>query len=218
MSSFLLRVELPDIPGSLGRLASAIGATGANIEAIEIVEHRNDGSAVDDVFVQPPAGLMPDSIVSACTSLEGVAVQWISRYTAGENITRDLEVVEAMTEQPADAVRRLVRLVPEAFRVDWAMTVARDDGRVHVVERSSAAPEEVPPDSPWPTDIGAGRRVETSEANQDVLVAACPLGSEELLVIARTGGPLILNSEIARLSHLAALAASIGATAEPGFV
>jgi len=27
--SYLLRVELPDVPGSLGRLASAIGASGA---------------------------------------------------------------------------------------------------------------------------------------------------------------------------------------------
>jgi len=44
----LLRVELPNVPGSLGRLASAIGAAGGDIEAIEIVEKRYDGTAVDD--------------------------------------------------------------------------------------------------------------------------------------------------------------------------
>ena len=43
---YLLRVELPDVPGSLGRVASAIGEAGGDIEAIEIVEHRRDGSAV----------------------------------------------------------------------------------------------------------------------------------------------------------------------------
>ncbi|MDQ3591372.1 MAG: amino acid-binding protein, partial [Actinomycetota bacterium] len=37
--AFLLRVELPDVPGSLGTLASALGTTGADIQAIEIVEH-----------------------------------------------------------------------------------------------------------------------------------------------------------------------------------
>ena len=37
---FLLRVELPDVPGSLGRLATAIGEAGGDIEAIEIVEKR----------------------------------------------------------------------------------------------------------------------------------------------------------------------------------
>ena len=40
--AFLMRVSLPDVPGSLGAMASAIGAAGGNIEAIEIVEHRSD--------------------------------------------------------------------------------------------------------------------------------------------------------------------------------
>ena len=48
----LLRVELPDVPGSLGRVASAIGAAGGDIEAIEIVEKRYDGTAVDDVLLE----------------------------------------------------------------------------------------------------------------------------------------------------------------------
>ena len=43
----LLRVELPNVPGSLGRLASAIGAAGGDIEAIEIVEKRLDGTDVE---------------------------------------------------------------------------------------------------------------------------------------------------------------------------
>lgn len=216
MSSFLLRVELPDVPGSLGRLAAAIGATGANIEAIEIVEHRVDGFAVDDVFVQPPDGLMPDSIVSACTSLDGVRVQWISRYTAGENITRDLEVVEAMTERPREAVDRLVTLVPETFRVDWAMALGRAGEGFSIRAGSSAAPDAVPPEVSWPADFRSGRRFPLPEPYQDILVAACPLGEDAMLVIARSGGPEILDSEIARLSHLAALAGSIRATAAPG--
>ncbi len=44
---FLLRVELLDVPGSLGRVATAIGEAGGDIEAIEIVEKRHDGTAVD---------------------------------------------------------------------------------------------------------------------------------------------------------------------------
>ena len=63
--SYLLRVELPDVPGSLGRLASAIGAAGGNIDAIEIVERSHDGIAIDDVFLAPEPGVMPDSIISA---------------------------------------------------------------------------------------------------------------------------------------------------------
>ena len=113
--SYLLRVALPDVPGSLGRLASAIGTAGGNIDAIEIVE-RSDGRAVDDVFLAPEPGVMPDSIVSACTSLPDVEVLWISRYGAGSNLTRDLEVVEAMTSEPEVARDTLVDLLPADLR------------------------------------------------------------------------------------------------------
>ena len=57
--AFLLRVELPDVPGSLGALATALGSAKADIEAIEIVEHRADGTAVDDVLLELPPTSCP---------------------------------------------------------------------------------------------------------------------------------------------------------------
>ena len=132
--SYLLRVELPDVPGSLGRLASAIGAAGANIDAIEIVGRDSSaGLAIDDVFINPDAEVMPDSIVSACNSLDGVRVLWISRYAAGGNLFLDLEAVESMTQDPAKAVDRLVDSMPTVFRVDWAAHLRRDGETATVV-------------------------------------------------------------------------------------
>ena len=52
------------------------------------------------MLVEIPAGVMPDSIVSACNALDGVEVVWISRYAAGNNIFLDLEVVEELTGDP----------------------------------------------------------------------------------------------------------------------
>ena len=121
---YLLRVELPDVPGSLGRVASAIGEAGGDIDAIEIVEKR-DGFAVDDVLLEMAPGVMPDSIISACSVLDGVSVLWINRYAAGGNLFLDLEVVESLTEDPSTARDRLVDLLPIAFRVDWAARVTR---------------------------------------------------------------------------------------------
>ena len=99
---YLMRVELPDVPGSLGRVASAIGEAGGDIDAIEIVEKR-DGFAVDDVLLETAPGVMPDSVVSACSVLDGVSVLWINRYAAGGNLFLDLEVVESLTEDPSTA-------------------------------------------------------------------------------------------------------------------
>src|SRR3954452_21315453 len=100
---FLLRVELPDVPGSLGRLAGAIGEAGGDIGAIEIVEKR-DGLAVDDVLLETAPGAMPDSIVSACNALDRVRVVWVSRYAAGGNLVLDLEAVEELSARPEGAL------------------------------------------------------------------------------------------------------------------
>lgn len=210
---YLLRVLLPDVPGSLGRLASAIGSAGGDIDAIEIVERHSDGTAIDDVFVVIDHGVMADSIVSACTSLEGVTVQWISRYGAGSNLIRDLEAVEAMTREPKQAKNTLVDLIPVVFVVDWAMRVSRADpaapGSGTVLHRSTAAPEQIPDDVRWPGDLSRGGIIAMPERYSDLLVAGAALDHDELVVVGRNGGPRILDSEIARLSHLAALARSI---------
>lgn len=207
--SYLLRVELPDVPGSLGRLASAIGSAGGNIDAIEIVERRADGRVVDDVFLAANTGVMPDSIISACTALEDVEVLWISRYGAGVNITRDLEVVEAMTIRPSAAADTLVDLIPMAFVVDWAARVRREGSGGKILHATTGAPSEIPEDITWPEDLDRGRHIEVPERLGDLLVAGCTLSPDEMVVVARRGGPQILDSELARLCHLAALAQSI---------
>jgi hypothetical protein len=197
--SLLLRVELPDVPGSLGRLATAIGGAGGDIEALEIVEKRHDGTAVDDVLVETPAGVMPDSIVSACNTLDGVRVVWISRYAAGNNLFLDLEVVEELTTSPETALERLVDLLPVTFRCEWGAWVGPGD---EVLRGTEGAPSDIPfhsIDKPVHLDPAAG---------QDIRCAA-PLTGKEIVVIGRRGGPEFLESELARLGHLAGLAASI---------
>ena len=201
---FLLRVALPDVPGSLGRVATAIGEAGGDIEAIEIVEKRHDGTAVDDVLLEMAPGAMPDSVVSACQPLEGVEVIWISRYAAGGNLFLDLEVVEELTANPGSALDTLVGLLPVTFRVDWAARLsappaaARADGH-----RRRPARHRV--------DRAAGRRADGRVRRETAspCTARRPLGDDGLVVLGRDGGPEFLDSELARLAHLVALAASI---------
>lgn len=197
---FLLRVELPDVPGSLGRLAGAIGEAGGDIEAIEIVEKRHDGTAVDDVLLELPPGAMPDSIVSACNLLPGVHVVWISRYAAGGNLFLDLEAVEDLTANPTEALDRLVDLLPVTFRADWAARVHRVDGVRYSTE---AAPSDLEFH-----ELVRTERVEVPGDDVNVMVAA-RLGGNEIVVVGRRGGPDFLDSELARVGHLAGLAMSI---------
>ncbi len=198
---FLLRVELPDVPGSLGRLATAIGEADGDIEAIEIVEKRDDGTALDDVLLNTES--MPDSIVSACNALDGVEVVWISRYAAGGNLVLDLEAVEVITAKPLEAVERLVDMLPDVFRVDWAARVHRAKGLVH---GTTAAPADLEF-----TEIEGPTRIELP-GDDVTLVVAARLDGNEIIVVGRRGGPEFIDSELARLGHLVGLAVSISET------
>ncbi|NUR08257.1 MAG: ACT domain-containing protein [Nocardioidaceae bacterium] len=210
---YLLRVELPDVPGSLGRVATAIGEAGGDIEAIEIVEHRRDGTAVDDVLLETAPGVMPDSLVSACNTLDGVQVLWVSRYGAGGNLFLDLEAVETLTQNPSTALDELVDLLPITFRADWAMRLRRRGVDVQVRHRTSAAPQATDGHPEWFPATHAARvelPPDWAQSYEGTLLAAAPIGDEEELVLfGRRGGPDVLDSELARLGHLAALAVSI---------
>ncbi len=199
---YLLRVELPDVPGSLGRVATAIGMAGGDIEAIEIVEKR-DGVAVDDVLLETAPTAMPDSIVSACNALDGVRVVWISRYAAGGNLFLDLEAVEEISAEPHGALDRLIELLPVTFRADWAARVSKTDGVVHA---TGAAPG----DLDWlPVERAAILDVD----DENAVLCAARLNKTEIVIIGRRGGPEFLDSEVARLAHLVGLAMSIARTA-----
>jgi len=211
---FLLRVELPDVPGSLGRVATAIGEAGGDIEAIEIVEHRPDGTAVDDVLMEMAPGMMPDSIVSACNLLDGVHVLWVSRYAAGGNLFLDLEVVEQLTQNPALALDDLVDLLPVTFRADWGVRLCRTDSGVKQVHATSAAPDLGDEQAAW-FPLRRASRLKVSDDWSQLranVVAGAPLDQDEIVVIGRRGGPDVLQSEIARLGHLAALAVTISSS------
>jgi hypothetical protein len=210
--AFLLRVELPDVPGSLGALATVLGGAGADIEAIEIVERRSDGKVIDDVLLELPPQVMPDALITACHSLEGVTVNWISRYNAGANLSMDLEAVERFTDDPALAISSLVEVLPATFRTDWAFAIERVDGGPSVIAKSSTAPDLVDEAVEW-LDLRSSKVLREVPEWDSTVVAASPardrLGHGLVVVVGRHGGPEFLNSELARLGHMVSLAASV---------
>jgi hypothetical protein len=72
MALFRLNVSLPDRPGSLGLLASAIGAAGADIRGLVVLKSE-DGRGFDEVTVAVP-GTDPSDLVEVLGSIGGVEV------------------------------------------------------------------------------------------------------------------------------------------------
>jgi hypothetical protein len=212
----LLRVVIPDRPGSLGALATALGAAQADIVGLDVIEHRGDGTVVDDILVDLPHGRLPDALVSACHSLEGASVVFLRYYPHHGGLQRDLQAVEAMTAEPGKVDSVLVNIAPDVFRADWALIMQADgDGGLQLLHRSNAAPEDLAGiQAPWLPVVRA-RRLPDPEAwapswIQTATAAVTIGGPDCVLVIGRRGGPDFLDSELARLGHLVTLARAIG--------
>src|SRR5262249_27941157 len=77
--SYLLRVILPDRPGALGAVATALGEAGADILSVDVIE-RSSHHAVDDLVVDLPPDRLADSLVTAARSVPGVRVESIRPY------------------------------------------------------------------------------------------------------------------------------------------
>lgn len=204
---FLLRIALPDRPGSLGAVATAMGTVGADINAVEIVE-KYEGFAVDDFMLDLPPGIQPDALITACTTIPGVEILWLSYHPEQWGLQSDVDVLNHMTEYPERAEEILTLASPEVFRVNWAVLVDRETRQV--LAKTDLGPDLDgsgigvlgPLDSVRSAELPDGWLPGWSET----LIAVAPFRGDSSIVLARRGGPEFMKSELARLSHLAALA------------
>ena len=117
--TYLLRVSLPDRPGSLGSLAVALGSVGADIVSLDVVD-RFDGVAVDDIVVNVPHGTFPDTLITAAEQLDGVVVDSLRPFGGILDAHRELELIDAVATAGAGAAQLLADELPPTLRVGWA--------------------------------------------------------------------------------------------------
>ena len=209
--SFLIRVQLPDRPGALGALATAIGSTGADILSVDVVE-RGSGIAVDDLVVELPSGRLPDLLITAAESVEGVEVDAVRPYAGVLDTSRELELVEQVAADQRNGLAVFTEGVPRIIRAGWAMVLTRTGDEPHRLASSAAAPETGAVSLPWwPLRRGAILDSEEHWVPQPwrevgTELAAIPLSDgHKALLVGRPGGPMFRAAEVARLEHLAGI-------------
>ncbi|MGH3468779.1 MAG: amino acid-binding protein [Thermocrispum sp.] len=210
--SFLLRVQLPDSPGSLGAVAGALGAVNADILSVDVVE-RSGGVAVDDMVVELPGGSLPDALITAAESIDGVVVDAVRPYAGVLDTHRELELVEEIASAPARGLALLAEGVPRIVRAGWALVVGSGAERLAA---SGAAPEAEVGDLPW-MPLERATILDAEDAwipatwrELGTELAATPLGKpDRALLVGRPGGPMFRAAEVARLAHLAGIVAVV---------
>ena len=79
MAIFKLQIALPDRPGSLGAVASAIGFAGGDIRSLVTIKSENV-KGIDDITVAIP-GSDPTDLLEVLNAIGGVEVRSIEPAT-----------------------------------------------------------------------------------------------------------------------------------------
>jgi ACT domain len=213
--AYLLRVLLPDRPGALGAVATALGGVGGDILSVDVIE-RSSGHAVDDLVVELPPGKLPDTLVSAAAAVDGVSVETIRSYAGQIDPHRELELLDALASHPDDPLPLLANGVARVFRAGWVLILHPPvNGTAGVVAASVAAPQVTELATPWwpphparpLADLDGWAPADWVKLDTELAVA--PLGPGALLL----GRPAMrwLPAEMIHLNHLAGIAASVTA-------
>ena len=134
--SVRIRVEVGNEPGSLGRLATAIGTAGGNITALDIVD-ATTARIVQDVSVDARNDSHADEIAQVVGALDGIAVKSVRDRTF---LLHDGGKIEVRSRIPLkDRADLSMAYTPGVARICNA--IAKDPDEVHklTIKKNSVA-------------------------------------------------------------------------------
>ena len=209
---YLLRVSVPDRPGALGALATAIGEAGGDITAVDVVE-RGPSAAVDDVLVETPDATSADMILAKLNSLPAVVIEAWQPFTEGDQLRDGLDIVDGLGSTASRALAAITRIAPAVLRARWVVIIDQVNSGVAITQSSAGAPWVRWSALPWLPLPSAGI-VDADPAwvphdwGDNPQLAAAPIGGSLMVLLAvRPTGPRFRAAEVAKLANLAAIAA-----------
>ena len=129
MTTYVVRVWLPDRPGALGAVASRIGAVRGDLVGIDILE-RGGGRAIDELVVELPSDDLVPLLAAEMGQVDGVDVEDVRLAAEAAHDPRlgALEAAAVLVEQDTmdglfDALCRHARHNLDA---DWAVVLDLD--------------------------------------------------------------------------------------------
>ncbi|HUP70047.1 MAG TPA: hypothetical protein VM142_09570 [Acidimicrobiales bacterium] len=126
MTTYVVRVWVPDRPGALGAVASRIGAVRGDLVGIDILE-RGGGRAIDELVVELPSDDLVPLLVAEMGQVDGVDVEDVRPAPGfGHDPRLDaLETAAVLVEQASEEAlfSVLVERAQADFEADWAVVV-----------------------------------------------------------------------------------------------
>jgi hypothetical protein len=200
----LVRISVPDRRGVLGEVATRVGAAGADILQVQVLESES-GRAMDDLYLQVRDTAHLQRVQHQLAAVPGVHVIGVRDEPAPATGHGELELARRMIAAPARALQTLVDGVAASTGSDWAAAVHYDEhervDQVVATSPSCPGPEYVTVEVPLRLSVIGG-----SYAG----MALVPLTGTRLgLVVVRESGPPYHSAELWRLEQLGALAGHV---------
>jgi hypothetical protein len=204
-----VRISVPDRPGSLGLVASAIGLSGADIATVDVLE-SDSGRALDDVFVAVRDAAHLQGVRDHLLGVAGVQVVGVQLPAPPAGGPADLELLGQVLALPGRALQTLVDGAPGALGADWGAVIefGADDAPTGVRGISPKCPGEEHVRVNAPLRLSTPR-VAPPGGEPYGGTALVPLGNARLaLLLVRESGPPFHRTELWRLEKVGQIAGS----------
>ena len=200
----LVRISVPDRPGTLGDVASCLGAVGADIVQVQVLQ-SGAGRALDDLHLRVRDADHLARVEHQLGTLPRVQVIGVRIEPAPSTGHGELELARRMVGAPARALTTLVDGVPASTGSDWAAVVRF--GADETVEQVVATS----PTCPGPEHVRLEVPLRLSVISSPYAgMALVPLTGTRLgLVVVRESGPPYHQAELWRLEQVGALAGNV---------
>lgn len=203
-----LRISVPDRPGMLGRVASAIGQAGGDIVRVAVLDSEG-GRATDDVHVEVRDAEHLARVSDALSAVVGLTVTGTQHPVPPATGHADLELLAHVLARPERALATLVDGAPAALGADWAAAVRYSGGDpAGVVAMSHQCPGEGFVAVRAALRPASVRIVPPGRDSAYLGAALIPLGEQLALVLVRESGPEYHPWELWRLEQVGRIAAT----------
>jgi hypothetical protein len=195
-----LRLRVADRPGALGQVTRELGASGADIVQVSVL-NREQGRALDEITVFLPDQNRRPALENALRGLGGVTVEGIRPCTEVPGAFPDLDLLGRIAADPRASLNLLADALPRILAADWALVLSPDHGNAVLARSWSAPAEPVLPELPAQAGsitVGAAH------------YATAPVGGSGVnVLVCRLGDPGFHRFETMRLTRLAEVTSAV---------
>jgi hypothetical protein len=202
-----LRVDLPDRPGVLARVADVLAGCGADVLSVAVTE-RSPGRAVDDFLLEWPAGRADAALTAAVQGVAGCRVLGVRRVATVPDENPALDLVTHVLWQPHRAAETLIDMLPAFAGADWAAAVAADEPHKCLYGSVGTPPA-------LPAYTASTTRAVAFETEELVGVTIPVPDAQMTLVVARAEPPPFSRREIDELVRLTDLMVTLVRAVSP---